>query len=80
MDNARNVKYAWQLLERPCMTCVCHTMNLSVKEHFGVEGIGNTFNRCRKVVGHFNHSNLAKEALKNKQRQLHLSEKSLNKM
>ena len=59
--------------------CFGHTMNLSVKKGLGVEGIGSTLNRCRcrKVIGHFNHSNLAKEALKNKQRQLNMSEKSL---
>ena len=59
------------------MMCFGHTMHLSVKKGLGVEGIGSTLNRCRKVVGHFNHSNLAKEALKNKQRQLNMSEKSL---
>ena len=77
VDNARNVVNSWKLMERPCMFCFGHIMNLSVKKGLAVIGIDGILQRCRKLVGHFNHSSLAKESLKNKQRQLGKAEKSL---
>ena len=56
VDNARNVVNAWHLLNKTCMLCFDHTMNLSVKKRLGVQGIEAVLGKCRKIVGHFNHS------------------------
>ena len=59
------------------MFCFGHTMNLAVKKGLAVAGLGNVLSKCRKLVSHFNHSCLAKDALKAKQVQLGLPQKSL---
>ena len=52
-------------------------MNLSVKKGLGVQGIEAVLGKCRKIVGHFNHSQPKYEALKCKQKQLGMPEKTL---
>ena len=77
VDNARNMVNSWQLMNKQYMLCFGHTLNLSVKKGLAVEGLGEVLGRCRKLVSHFNHSSIAKEALKSKQKQLGQNVKSL---
>ena len=77
VDNARNMVNAWQLMEKQHMLCFGHTLNLSVKKGLAVPGLGEVLSRCRKLVSHFNHSSVAKQALKSKQLQLGIKSASL---
>ena len=77
VDNARNIVNAWQLMDKPHMLCLGHTLNLAVKKGLATEGIGGVLTKCRKLVTHFNHSQLAKQALKSKQLQLGIPVKTL---
>lgn len=60
------------------LTCAAHTIQLAVKYGLQQDNINLLITQCSKiVVSHFNHSNLAKHALKNKQTQLGLTEHTL---
>ena len=77
MDNARNITKAWELTNRPVVNCFAHTLNLAVKKGLGVNGIGETLKRARKLVSHFHHSPLQIQALKLKQEALDIPVKKL---
>ena len=77
VDNARNIVNAWGLMEKTCMFCFGHTMNLAVKKGLAVPEIKQIIAKCRRLVGFFNHSPLADTALKAKQTQFGLPKKSL---
>ena len=77
IDNARNMVNVWHLMGKPHMLCFGHTLNLSVKKGLSLDGVGEVLGKCRRLVSHFNHSNLQKQALKNKQLQLGIPVKSL---
>ena len=52
-------------------------MNLSVKRGLAVDGVKEVIASYRRLVGFFNHRNLASEALKSKQKLFNLPERSL---
>lgn len=80
-DNAKNVLNAIDLLsnisEKNEFTCAAHTLQLAVHKGLKYDKIENLIQLCSKIVGHFKHSNLASQNLKDKQEQLGLPKESL---
>lgn len=62
------------------MNCGAHKLNLVVQNKLFTDGKGivhGTLKSCRKLVGHFKHSNLACERLEVEQKQLGLPKHKL---
>lgn len=82
-DNAKNVVNAVQLLS--CtrnanisdVTCAAHSLQLCIYKALKEDSISETIKLSSSLVGHFKHSNLAKQSLLNKQNQLGMPEQSL---
>lgn len=47
-----------------------HSLQLAINYAFREETIQQIIEQCRKVINHFKHSNIVKQALENKQEQL----------
>lgn len=75
-DNAANIVKAVQSMEqvqeKSNVTCAAHTLQLSVNNSLSSDDIQFLVTKASKIVGHFKHSNVAKYALKEKQKQLGL--------
>ena len=52
------------------LSCTAHTLQLCLKRGFDIPVISRLLAAARKLVGHFNHSVIATEALKKKQEQI----------
>jgi len=82
-DNAKNVVNAVQLLSNTTnnnisdVTCAAHSLQLSINKALKEDTISEILNQSSKLVGHFKHSNLAKQSLLNIQKQLGMPEQSL---
>jgi|UniRef100_A0A2S2RA24 hypothetical protein len=82
-DNAKNVVNAVQLIS--CtrnsnisdVTCAAHRLQLCIHKALKEDSISKTIKLSSSLVGHFKHSNLAKQLLLNKQKQLGMPEQSL---
>ncbi|KAE9542433.1 hypothetical protein AGLY_003294 [Aphis glycines] len=75
-DNGANIKHAINdHLLKYHHPCVAHTLNLSVNESINQNTeFLRVLKICRAIVGHFKHSNLATEKLKEFQKQMGLPE------
>jgi len=75
-DNGANIKHAINNhLLKYHHPCVAHTLNLSVNESINQNTeFLRVLKICRAIVGHFKHSNLATEKLKEFQKQMGLPE------
>lgn len=80
-DNAKNILNAVNLLsnvvEKHDLTCTAHTLQLAVNNGLKNDKIDHLIKLSNKIVGHFKHSNLASQSLKDKQDQLGLPTESL---
>ncbi|KAL4132406.1 hypothetical protein QTP88_009560 [Uroleucon formosanum] len=82
-DNAKNVVNAVQLVSNTTndnisdVTCAAHSLQLSINKALREDSISEILDQSSKLVGHFKHSNLAKQSLLNKQKQLGMPETSL---
>ncbi|CAI6371646.1 unnamed protein product [Macrosiphum euphorbiae] len=82
-DNAKNVVNAVQLLSNTTnnnisdVTCAAHSLQLSINKALKEDTISEIINQSSRLVGHFKHSNLAKQSLLNIQKQLGMPEQSL---
>ena len=77
-DNAANVVLALELVEElHSSRCFAHTFQLAVNSGLDLRSIDKLTSICRKIVGHFKHSVVASEALKEKQRSLQIPEHHL---
>lgn len=82
-DNAKNVVNAVQLLfctriaNISDVTCAAHSLQLCIHKALKEDSISETIKLSSSLVGHFKHSNLAKQSLLNKQKQLGMPEQSL---
>ena len=77
-DNGSNiVKALKDDLKKIHVPCAGHTLNLSVQSALGISGLSSALARCRKVVGHFNHSRVDRESLLSKQSLLDLPKHSI---
>lgn len=63
-DNAFNVVKAARLLNLTHMPCLAHTLQLSIRHALEEAGINATLSKCRKIVGHYKHSSIRAEELK----------------
>uniref|UniRef100_A0A2S2R1Y5 Zinc finger BED domain-containing protein 1 n=1 Tax=Sipha flava TaxID=143950 RepID=A0A2S2R1Y5_9HEMI len=75
-DSVANIKHAINdHLQKYHHPCVAHTLNLSVNEAINQNTeFLRVLKICRTIVGHFKHSNLAAEKLKEFQKQMSLPE------
>ncbi|KAL4089311.1 hypothetical protein QTP88_024365 [Uroleucon formosanum] len=62
---------------RKYVTCAAHSLQLSINKALREDSISEILDQSSKLVGHFKHSNLAKQSLLNKQKQLGMPETSL---
>jgi len=82
-DNAKNIVNAVKLLnitidnENMDVTCAAHSLQLAINVALKQEIFSDIIKQCSAVVGHFKHSNVAKQSLLNKQEQLGLPHQSL---
>lgn len=80
-DNAKNILNALNLLtnisETRDLTCAAHSIQLAVNYGLRQDGIDSLIHLRSKIVGHFKHSNLAKQYLTKMQEQLGLTQLSL---
>ena len=77
-DNAANMVSASRILEDwDDLPCFAHTLQLAVKAGLDLPVINRLSAICRKIVGHFKHSVLAMEALREKQRNMNIAQHSL---
>jgi len=82
-DNAKNVVNAVQLLSNTTnnnisdVTCAAHSIQLSINKALKEDTISEILNLSSRLVGHFIHSNLAKQSLLNIQKQLGMPEQTL---
>lgn len=77
-DNGSNVvKTIEEDLDKVCLPCAGHTLNLSVQKAFEVPAVERAIGRAKKVVAHFNKSRLDAEALEVKQEMLGLPKHKL---
>lgn len=61
-------------------SCASHDLNLCVKQCFGKkkeDAIQCILEKCRRIIGHFKHSALANEELKQMQKLLEMDEHKL---
>lgn len=75
-DNGANIKNAInEHLKKWHHPCVAHTLNLCVTDSIHCNDLlTQLLKKCRAIVGHFKHSVVATEKLKNMQKQMGLSE------
>lgn len=59
------------------MTCAAHSLQLCIHKALKEDSISEIIKLSSSLVGHFKHSNLAKQSLLNKQNQLGMPELSL---
>jgi len=80
-DNAKNVLNAVYSLtnisETYDLTCAAHSIQLAVNNGLRQDGIDTLIQLSSKVVGHFKHSNVSKQAITKIQEQLGLTQQSL---
>ncbi|KAL4113763.1 hypothetical protein QTP88_017336 [Uroleucon formosanum] len=82
-DNAKNVVNAVNLLpltidnEDMDVTCAAHSLQLAIKTALKYETFSELIKQCSALVGHFKHSNVAKQSLIKKQEQLGIANQSL---
>ena len=77
-DNAANMVAGIRECELPAIGCAIHTLQLVVKNSIMIQRtVIDMLARCRKIVGHFKHSSLAYQHLRNIQSQLSLPEHKL---
>ena len=76
-DNARNIVAAARQLPWTRFPCIAHTLQLAVNAGLKVEAVQHLVGRCRKIVGHFNHSHVAQSALETTQSRLDLPQHKL---
>lgn len=72
-DNGRNFVAGLRDAEIPNVGCLAHTLQLVVKEGvLAQRGVEDLLSCCRRIVGHFKHSNVAWHALNSIQEKLGL--------
>ncbi|XP_055035972.2 E3 SUMO-protein ligase ZBED1-like [Misgurnus anguillicaudatus] len=71
-DNASNIVAANRDVDWESLSCFAHTLQLAINDGFKAASINRLIGACSKLVGHFHHSTIASNALKQKQRQLEL--------
>ena len=71
-DSARNIVAAVDLLGCKHLPCSGHTLQLAVRHALEIEEVARVLHRCRRLVGHFNHSYVAQGQLEEKQSGLNL--------
>ena len=76
-DNASNMMAALVLLPWPRMLCFALILQLAVKDGLKVQAVADILTRCKKIVGHFKHSLVARAALEVTQKILGLLKKKL---
>lgn len=82
-DNAKNVVNAVKLLplnidnENMDVTCAAHSLQLAISIALKDEIFSELIKQCSSLVGHFKHSNVAKQSLFKKQEQLGIPHQSL---
>ncbi|XP_073710442.1 zinc finger BED domain-containing protein 4-like [Misgurnus anguillicaudatus] len=77
-DNARNIIKAMQDCELASLGCMAHTLQLAVNEAvLSQRSITDCISICRKMVGHFKHSQVATSRLQDLQKQLGMKEMRL---
>ena len=73
-DQAANMICSLNILEKELswksLSCTTHTLQLCLKRGFDIPVISRLLAAAQKLVGHFNHSVIATEALKKKQEQI----------
>jgi hypothetical protein len=69
-DNGANMNLLSTLLGLTDIRCFAHNWDLAIKESLKVHEIENLINKCRKIVGHFNHSSIAKLLLEREQQKI----------
>ncbi|XP_025198809.1 uncharacterized protein LOC112597103 [Melanaphis sacchari] len=78
-DNAKNVVNAVKLLlltidnENMDVTCAAHSLQLAISTALKDEIFSELIKQCSSLVGHFKHSNVAKQSLFKKQEHLGIS-------
>ena len=77
-DNVSIMVAASQLLED--LPCFAHTLQLAVKAGLELPVLDRLSAVCRKIVGHFKHSVLAMQALKEKQMNMNVARHLFSKM
>ena len=76
-DSGSNILAAVDLLQWPHVSCFSHTLQLGVEKAMKLPQVAKTLARCRRLVGHFNHSAKSSYLLKKKQLDLHHVKHSL---
>lgn len=82
-DNAKNVVNAVKLLpltidnKNMDVTCAAHSLQLAISTALKDETFSELIKQCSALVGHFKHSNVAKQSLFKKQEQLGIPHQSL---
>ena len=76
-DNGSNIVLATSILEWPRLACFSHTLQLAVEAATSLPQLSRALGRCRRLVGHFNHSYKSCYILKKKQVDLQHKNQSL---
>ena len=76
-DNGSNILAAMDLLQWPHVPCFSHTLQLGIEKAMKLPQVAKALARCRRLVGHFNHSAKSSYLLKKKQDDLHHVKHSL---
>ena len=80
-DQAANMELALKILEEDegweSLKCSAHCLQLCLKDSLSVNAIDRLIGATQKLVGHFRHSVVASEELKNRQAQMKVAEKKL---
>lgn len=71
-DNASNMIAANRDVNWESVPCFAHTLQLAINDGFKAASMNRLIGACSRLVGHFHHSTIASNALKQKQRQLEL--------
>ena len=71
-DNAANMVAAMRIIPWKGLPCFAHTLQIAVRAGLALPAISEILRRCRKVVGHFKHSVVARNALEESQIRLNL--------
>ena len=71
-DNALNIVAAMRQVNAISITCSAHNIQLAVSKGLQHDDITNLVSKSCAVVGHFNHSSVAINALQKCQQQLNL--------
>ena len=80
-DNARNMTNAISLIDEKTdihgVTCAAHTIQFAINKALKEENVECLIRLCSKVVGHFKHSNVAKQVLESQQQLLKVTKTAL---